>query len=1493
MTVIFQALEWKDYNETDPNADSDSESDSDSEEYSENKDKGGKGKEFVLRVFGCTKQGESVTLTVKGIRVYFYIKVPKYYEKPEFNNILNYIQFRLRREYKNNLIKKECLYTIKKDFYGFKGDDTFKFIKVVFNNSDAMKQASNMFNEKVQIKNVTMTQTKFNCYESNVDPIIRFIHDNNLQTAGWLYIDKYNDNDIANTEIDIITNKENVKAVSDEDSHKFGTAPFMQASFDIEVYSQFITIGTLLCKKGSIEVLGKQTRFTQQLRNSFTITVPINNKCETRTVVKVISDTQLIINEPFSDDVIKKIAEINKDKDITKESGASRNRQFPSANIPGNYVTQIGTTFKRYGSKECLLKHIITLKECGEIENEKLENGEEIEVIVESYDTEKEVLLAWRDLIIKADPDIIYSYNGDGFDCDYMVTRAKMLGIDDKFMYLGKIEEEKSVIKKETFSSGAYGTRHYKRLKIPGRVNFDVYIYIMREKKLNSYKLDDVAKKFLNQQKHSVTASDIFNYFQEGTPEKIKVIAEYCIQDTVLPQRLMDKMDILPIQIEMANVTYVPLRYLFERGQQIKVFSQIIKVTKRMGYLVPHLKQRWWKPKLIYKKDDVIVYKPKFDDTDIEFTESNFIALQDSMNQPPLLKRGQGEKTKLILNRRYWNIYIPEKFKGATVLDPMVGAHWDAVTTLDFASLYPSIMIAFLLCYTTIVLEKKYANIKGVEYEDIEWDEGDKHFKIRYAKTDNSILPSLLKDLLSNRRRVKEMMENETDPFIKSILNGRQLALKVSCNSVYGFLAAQMLQCKDIGRCVTTIGRKMIEDTKNYLENDYPQDAIDHGLTDKLIKTKVVYGDSVTSDTPIVLKKYDKIFTSRIDSIDCNWVIDGEKYYGIPKEPIYTWTEDGWTKVKSVMKHKTQKEIHRILTHSGCIDVTSDHSLIDINLKCIKPTDCVVGTKLLHKTPIINSNESYISLSEAWIFGFFMGDGSCNSYKNGNTVKYTWALNNKSIDICERIMEHLNNAYSDRKFKILDTIKSSNVYKIVPIVNIKDLVIKYRKLFYNNFSEKIVPECILSSSKDIKESFWKGYYEADGDKDIKGYTRCDIKGYTRCDIKGKEGALGLYLLLTGLDFKVSINTRTDKPSIYRLTCTTGTQRKCPNSIKKIQSLGFSNDYVYDLTTENHHFQAGVGNIIAHNTDSCMVKFKISGATGLDQVRESFKHGKLAGKLATQKLFRAPNDLEFEKVYKPYILFGKKRYIGNLYEKSPERPPYVDCKGIELKRRDNAPIVKKIYQGAVDIVISKGEEGVNEALTFVRSELNKLISGDYSLDDLVISKSLKDSYKINKKKESIQNNTLINYIETNESNESEIDEFSELNDTKSPDEDKEIASIPHVYLVEKIRKRDPGNVPVSGDRVPFVFIEDPYYPTNVKKASKIYTRSEDPGYVKEHNLKIDIIYYLEQQLRNPLTSFFNLLVDNPHEIFDKALSDYIKKRNGQKSITNFFKPIKIK
>ncbi|KAL3841404.1 hypothetical protein ACJMK2_019556 [Sinanodonta woodiana] len=211
-----------------------------------------------------------------------------------------------------------------------------------------------------------------------------------------------------------------------------------------------------------------------------------------------------------------------------------------------------------------------------------------------------------------------------------------------------------------------------------------------------------------------------------------------------------------------------------------------------------------------------------------------------------LLSRGQQIKvvSQLLRKAKEQDLVIPshkvdpgDEYEGATVIEPVKGYYDVPIATLDFASLYPSIMMAHNLCYTTLL------NTSVIQKEGLTQDQYIKTPSGNYfvkASQRKGLLPEILEHLLTARKKAKGDLKNETDPFKKKVLDGRQLALKISANSVYGFTGAQVgkLPCLEISQSVTAFGRMMIEQTKNHVEERY---TVENGYNHN---AKVIYGDT-------------------------------------------------------------------------------------------------------------------------------------------------------------------------------------------------------------------------------------------------------------------------------------------------------------------------------------------------------------------------------------------------------------------------------------------------------------------------------------------------------------------------------------------------------------------------------------------------------------------------------------------------------------------------
>ncbi len=179
-----------------------------------------------------------------------------------------------------------------------------------------------------------------------------------------------------------------------------------------------------------------------------------------------------------------------------------------------------------------------------------------------SHDREQDMLNAWKEFLLLADPDVITGYNIVNFDLPYLLDRARNLAgggtttgkrkasAKDEFPYLGRIIGSPTTIKDTTFSSKAFGKRENKEIKIEGRIQFDLIQVIRREYKLRSYTLNAVSAYFLNQQKEDVHYS-IITDLQNGSDETRRRLAVYCLKDAYLPLRLMEKLMLMVNFVEM------------------------------------------------------------------------------------------------------------------------------------------------------------------------------------------------------------------------------------------------------------------------------------------------------------------------------------------------------------------------------------------------------------------------------------------------------------------------------------------------------------------------------------------------------------------------------------------------------------------------------------------------------------------------------------------------------------------------------------------------------------------------------------------------------------------------------------------------------------------------------------------------------------------------------------------------------------------------------
>lgn len=551
--------------------------------------------------------------------------------------------------------------------------------------------------------------------------------------------------------------------------------------------------------------------------------------------------------------------------------------------------------------------------------------------------------------------------------------------------------------------------------------------------------------------------------------------------------------------------------------------------------------------------------------------------------------------------------------------------------------------------------KKKISDEKSKKYNVVIRD--GKKYCVKYG-----ILAEILTELLNKRKETNGRLAREKDPFLKAILNALQLAFKVTANSLYGQTGAPTspIFFIAIAASTTAIGRERLHFAKKTVEDNFPG-------------SEVIYGDSVTGDTPLLVKNNNnEINITTISNLGNYWnsyeqfkpEISNrqEKQQAICDYEI--WTANGWSKIKRVIRHKTIKKIYRVLTNTGCIDVTEDHSLLGPNRELINPAMCKLGTELLHDFPEISIQDNTILHNSATILGYskYLYAHDANNILNSSFVNRETFLESYLSGKIKYMGEYCAMVFNDK-------IEAQFIYYLL------------RSLGYH---------VIIDTTK---EQHHKLCWRIDKNT-IQGHTfrYGENENSTWCECETVED---------------------------------------DHVVKKIDFLKYTdkNEFVYDLETEDGTFHAGIGELIVKNTDSIFINFHIKNEndeekTDTDALIKTIELCQQAAKIINDNVPK-PQSIVYEKTFHPFILVAKKKYVGLLYEKDPKKY-FLKSMGIVLKRRDNAPIVKILVGGIIDHILKNRD--INKAIWYAREVLQKLMDGKYPIDKFIISKTLKAKYK---------------------------------------------------------------------------------------------------------------------------------------------------------------------
>lgn len=541
---------------------------------------------------------------------------------------------------------------------------------------------------------------------------------------------------------------------------------------------------------------------------------------------------------------------------------------MPNVKNPGDKVFQISCVMSREGdSQEDYESFLLTL---GEPDPDVV--GDHVSIYM--YETEADLLEGFTELIREENPNIITGYNILGFDIPYMIDRAKLnmciFNFDKQGFHKYAHAKEKTI----SWSSSAYGNQEFQFLDAEGRLYVDLLPLVKRDFKMDNYKLKTISTYFLGQTKDPLSVQGIFKCYRIGIKRNqdgeysrkarraMGIVGKYCVQDSALVVRLMEKLQTWVGLCEMAKTCNVPIFTLYTKGQQIKVYSQVYKYC-------------------MY--ENIVVEK------------DGYVTRDD------------------------------ERYVGAHVFPPVPGVY-DRVLPFDFASLYPTTIIAYNIDYSTIVgdeddvpdrdcnvmewedhigcahdpkvirkmvltslIDQEKAKIKALRdkrnstldrfrkkelMEDINGltenmkpyvkERGEinktkpkfpmcaqRYYRFLKSEKGKGVLPTILQNLLDARahtrseikvhkvevKRLQEEGGNEeriTDLLgLINVLDKRQLAYKVSANSMYGAMGVRKGQLPFMpgAMCTTYMGRQNIELVAKTIPEKYGGELI-YGDTD-------------------------------------------------------------------------------------------------------------------------------------------------------------------------------------------------------------------------------------------------------------------------------------------------------------------------------------------------------------------------------------------------------------------------------------------------------------------------------------------------------------------------------------------------------------------------------------------------------------------------------------------------------------------------------------
>ena len=783
-------------------------------------------KGFQILLFGANHQGKSTCVEITGYRPYFYIQIPENWSRKLLDS---YKQWLRRSVYHTPAAQAHVKMTEErhKKLFNFDNGLLHRFLRIEVPSVAIWRRMRdrvlNETSEPIVTKVNTARDEMCNCayqapcscekqtlkvYEANIDPVLRFFHERDLEPAGWMRVPKHKFDDMESddptTAVRIVCEWRFIEP----DKSRLTLAPLLLAAWDIECMSSHgdFPQPRKTWRKPARELLEANITDAQEAMEH--IVEAINAGASQRPSTSKLSAiytkdkkkrkvTELANPAPFE--------ECLTDTKGTQDDRISRLEQYLTCQCPkkpcnkgclpeiaGDEVIQIGIVLYRNNKPES--KHIFVLHSC---DRDKVAppSMSEVSIHVYPFETESAMLLAFHKWLAKTDPDVMIGYNIFGFDEKYVWTRAEELKVTDSIKSWSRLRSGKPRLIEKFLSSAAMGDNTMYLINAPGRLKVDLLPYIRRNYNLDSYTLDNVAATFMS---GSITGDvveqehDIFRIPTKST--KGAVPGRFIVLMDDENDHVIEKAEIVGVEGKAVIVRALDgAQRMSEHGLKPSRWAQVKDdVSPKELFALQRQGGSAGRAKIArYCLQDCDLVMELFMKLEIL---NNAIAMANICSVPVsfIFMRGQGVKIESLIFKECraldqlievqpspkFGFNKPEPapvlampgedddeekpaddptYEGAFVLDPTTGIYFDndPVGVPDFSSLYPSTIISENLCHSSLVWIKD-KKLDGTVVLAEGSDEFDNLPGIGYVDIDYDILINDPKDKRKHPEKISD-----------------------------------------------------------------------------------------------------------------------------------------------------------------------------------------------------------------------------------------------------------------------------------------------------------------------------------------------------------------------------------------------------------------------------------------------------------------------------------------------------------------------------------------------------------------------------------------------------------------------------------------------------------------------------------------------------------------------------------------------------------------